>query len=585
LNFGCLIGFFFPSPFTPEEMIWPLSHADATRVSLFDSKITNPHVHFLRLWQGNNFLKNPSEAMKRLLTPFLFLFAILYALLTMLTSCTTDDRMEPVKGKETFSFSQVQRDAGTTDGTSTPAFVLLNLKDGQGHVQENITLALSPIDRGYSSEGLDLQPGNYELLEFTILDGAHKTLYATPKEGSALAPNIAHPLPLGFVVDQNGGGKIVPPVLAVIPDDTPGAFGYTSFGTDTTIPDEVMLIKSNVKVKIGGVLYQNVDAHLRVSGFDANNALQWEKDFNFVGPADNLLEVKNGFHHYSIALVDKWGTNDIQSNIPGKAFWEGRSDGPLPVTYVLVGSKDAKKLSSYVLSNEVIIAGGGTRYQPNIKVEYTYTAAGHIDHIHHQTYNPETAQFEETTTDTFVYEGDVVSGISTVMNGKPYADYQYNYGIENKITATLHYAKELVGTQTTRPDAGNNRVNVTYSYSNGRSFAYAFDVFYKNIVTDLTTQDQVCNFGSYGYDKNINPFLHLGYMDFNFENWSANNKIAEDVRYIACGFPTIIPVSHDYTYDTDGYPLTKITTYRKGSPDDQGAADPSFHTKVEYYYE
>ncbi|SHH78378.1 hypothetical protein SAMN04488109_5384 [Chryseolinea serpens] len=523
--------------------------------------------------------------MKKLLTPFFFLFAILYALLTMLTSCTTEDRLEPANAKETFSFSQVQRDAGTTDGTSTPAFVLLNLKDGQGNLQENITLALSPRDQGYSSEGLDLQPGNYELLEFAILDGAHKTLYATPKEGSALAPNIANPLPLGFVVSQNGGGKVVPPVLAVTPDDTPGAFGYTSFGIDTTNPNEVMLIKSNVKVKIGGVLYENVDAHLRVSGFDANNVLQWEKDFNFVGPVDNLLEVKNGFHHYSIALVDKWGTNDIQSDIPGKAFWEGRSDGPLPVTYVLVGSKDAKKLSSYILSNEVSVAGGGTRYQPNIKVEYTYTAAGHIDHIHHKTYNPETAQFEETTTDTFVYEGDVVSEISTVMNGEPYAEYRYSYGIENKIVATLHYANELVGTQTARPEAGNNRVNVSYSYSNGRAFVYAFDVRYKNIASDQTTQGQVCNTGSYAYDKNINPFLHLGYMDFDFENWPANNKVAEDVHYIACGFPSIIPVAHAYTYDPDGYPITKITTYKKGSQDDQNDSDLSFHTKVEYSYE
>ncbi|HEY5749538.1 MAG TPA: hypothetical protein VIU12_25900, partial [Chryseolinea sp.] len=357
--------------------------------------------------------------MKRFLTPFFFLCAILYALLTMLSSCRTEERVEPENGKTTFSFSQAQRDLGSGHGTSTPAFVLLSLKDGQGNVRENITLALALRDQGYSSEALDLQAGNYELLQFAILDGAHKTLYATPKEGSALAPTIANPLPLGFVVSKNGGGQVVPPVLEVTPDDTPGAFGYTTFGLDPTNTTEVMLIKSNVKVQIGGVLYENVDAHVRVSGYDANNVLQWEKDFNFVGPVDNLLEVKNGFDHYSIALVDKWGTNDIQSEIPGKAFWDGRADGSLPVTYVLVGSKSAKKLLSYVLSNEVSIAGGGTRYQPNIKVEYTYTAGGHLDRVHHKTYNPETAQFEETTTDTFIYEGDVVSEIATVMNGRP----------------------------------------------------------------------------------------------------------------------------------------------------------------------
>ena len=523
--------------------------------------------------------------MKRYLTPFFFLFAILYALLTLLYSCRTEERVEPVVGKEVFSFSMVQRSSSPADDPTTPAFVLLTLKDSQGNIQENISLSLSASDQGYQSAGLDLPVGNYQLLEFVILDGAHKTLYATPKEGSALAPYIASPLPLGFVVAQNGVGQFIPSVLEVMPDDTPGAFGYTSFGLDGTGNTDVMLIKSNVKVEIGGVLYENVDAHIRVNGYDADNVSQWEKDFNFVGPTDNLLEVKNGYHHYNIALVDKWGTNDIQSNIPGQAFWDGRADGSLPVTYVLVGSTKAKKLSSYVLSNEVSVAGGGTIYQPNLKVEFTYTAEGHLDHIHHKTYNPKTTQFEETTTDAFVYEGDVVSEITTTLNDGPYAEYQYRYGIENKITATLHYADELVGTQTSQTDSENNRVNASYSYSNGRAFLYTFDFSYKNIVSDKTTQGQICNTGTYGYDKNINPFRHLGYMDFNFENWPANNKVAEDVQYFTCGFPSIVPVTHAYTYDLDGYPVTKITTYKKGTPDDHTNPDPSFHTKVEYSYE
>lgn len=523
--------------------------------------------------------------MKRLLTPFLFLCAILYALLTILFSCRSEERVEPGLGQEVFSFSQVQRNSDPAAETGTPAMVLLTIKDGQGYMQKDISLSLSAAGQGYQSAGLELPAGNYQLLEFAILDGAHKTLYATPKEGSALAPHIANPLPLGFVVSKNDVGQFVAPVLEVTPDDTPGAFGYTSFGLNGTADAEVMLIKSNVKMNIGGVLYENVDASLRVVGYDADNVSQWEKDFNFVGPADNLLEVKNGFHHYSIALVDKWGATDSQSNIPGKAFFDGRADGSLPVTYVLVGSKNAKKLSSYILSNETRVAGGATTYQPNLKFEYTYTAAGRLEHIYQKTYNPETASFDLTSTDTFFYDGDVVSEIKTVLNGKPYSEYQYSYGAETKITATLHYADELVGTQTTRSDIENNLVNVSYSYSNGRSFLYSFDVHLKNIVTDRTTHGQLCNSGSYGYDKNINPFRHLGYMDFNFVNWPVNNKVAEDVNYFTCGFPSIVPVSHAYTYDPDGYPVTKITTYKKGDPEAQDPTDQPFHTKVEYYYQ
>jgi hypothetical protein len=99
---------------------------------------------------------------------------------------------------------------------------------------------------------------------------------------------------------------------------------------------------------------------------------------------------------------------------------------------------------------------------------------------------------------------------------------------------------------------------------------------------------QICNTGTYKYDKNINPLRHLGYLDFDLQNWSANNKLTEDVHYKACGFPTLIPLKHDYTYDPDGYPVRKITTYKSGSFDGESNPDsstPPRHSKVEFYYE
>jgi hypothetical protein len=123
-------------------------------------------------------------------------------------------------------------------------------------------------------------------------------------------------------------------------------------------------------------------------------------------------------------------------------------------------------------------------------------------------------------------------------------------------------------------------VSVNYSLSNGNSFSYAFNTLYKNIVNDETTQaGQTCNQGSYLYDKNVNPFRHLGYMDFYLLYWSINNKVAEQVDYLACGFPVLMPLFHYYSYDQDGYPIEKITKYKPGANQ-----NTSYHTKINFFY-
>ena len=129
-------------------------------------------------------------------------------------------------------------------------------------------------------------------------------------------------------------------------------------------------------------------------------------------------------------------------------------------------------------------------------------------------------------------------------------------------------------------------MTVNYSLSDGNSLTYEFDILNKNIISDENSQyGQLCNQGNYQYDKNINPFRHLGFMDFNFQNWSVGNKVTEDVHYLACGFPTLIPVSHSYTYDQDGYPLKKITIYKTGSYDRGTTPVSTRHMETNFFYQ
>jgi hypothetical protein len=342
---------------------------------------------------------------------------------------------------------------------------------------------------------------------------------------------------------------------------------------------DVVLIKASIIMAVGGIVYENLDGQIRIKGYDINNALQWAKDYNLIGPLDTL-EAQNGFHHYSIELLDKWGLSDIQDAISGKDIWGGRADGPLPVTYVLGGSIKAKKLLSYVTSAEVNVADSGKVYQLQSRESYTYNG-DRLEYIHHETYNPKTLQFEETGRDAFSYNGKAVSKIVTTLNGQSYSEYRYEYGLENKIIETLHFDNDLAWTVTFTNNYDSSNVSVNYNLSNGNSFFYGFDVKYKNIVSDKTLQSgQVCNQGSYKYDKNINPFRHLGYIDFNLQNWSANNKLIEHVDYLACSFPSLVPLAYYYTYDQDGYPVKKFTKYKSGS--NQNSA---YHTAIDFYYE
>jgi hypothetical protein len=513
--------------------------------------------------------------------------------LTFFNSCRNDDTLLPENGDGTvaFSLSAVTREntGGRVSATATPAAALISIKDNHGNLSENIRLSITPFGQGYISENLSVKAGDYKLTQFVVLDSASKIIYATPVAGSDMARFITNPLSIAFTVSRDASTNVVPEALPVYPTDAPTDFGYANFEFEITGYSSTVLVKTAVKIRVGEILYEDVDAVIRISAYDAGNALKWSKDFNYTGPA-NTLEAKNGYHHYSIELVSKWGAHDVQSDITGKDLWEGRANGLLPVTYVLGGSVKVKKLASYATWMETNVPGEGIVYKPELRVSYVYGADGRLQSIRHEAYNSATSKFDEASIETFSYEEKLK--IRTTLNGNTYSEYQYEYGNrfgENKITVVNYFDNNKTWVMTsTRTADSTNHVKANYSYSTGASFLYEFDFRFKNITSDKTTTNELCDYSTYTYDKNINPFRHLGYLDFNFLNWSINNRLTEDAHYKACGFPVLVPVSYAYTYNQDGYPLTQITTYRAGSFDGEGNPNGGtlpVHRKVEFYYQ
>lgn len=500
-------------------------------------------------------------------------------------SCQHDDSLSPATGGVTFSFTSVARSNGRAHEASDVAFILLSVKGDNGQEQNDIKLRLHAFGQSFVSESLALQKGSYQLTRFFVLDSAENVVYAAPVAGSLRSHGITDILPISFKVGGENT-QIAPAVITVTDTDSPEDFGYTSFGFTVVSGAKSVFIKGAVIMKIGNVIYENLDATISVKGYDSLNSLQWTRSFDFTGPSQ-LLEVKFKFHHYSIELVNKWGVSDVQSDITAAELWKGRADGPMPVTYVLGGAKAARKMTMYVTSEEHNVAGEGLVYQLQNRALFSYDQNNHLQAIRYEGYDVKNQQFVEDHTETFTFSDSVVTKIATTINGVLQKEDLYTYGQQNKIVETLYNNNNLVWTQISTTDFSNGTVSASYNLSNGNAFSYHFTVTYKNMTSDASDRPgEHCADGTYTYDKNINPFRYLGYVDFNFLNWSANNRLTENVHYIACGFPTLIPVSYDYTYNSDGYPLERITTYRGGTFDGEGTSVilPN-HSKTTFSYE
>jgi hypothetical protein len=393
-----------------------------------------------------------------------------FFLLVFAISCQQEENTSPTLGKATFSLSPKARGNGRVGETTTPAFVLLSIKYSSGKVvEEDKKLPLFPFGQGYLSESIELPTGTYQLTKFAVLDAANKVIYATPLEGSDLAKYVADPLPIEFLITENGVENVVPQVLEVTPDDIPESFGYVSFGFE--------IIK------------------------------------------------KTRLDYYT---------------------------------------------QSYNLD--------GLGFSLNSKVVYEYNDSGSLRKYTAFRYNSNTNIFEAERYLIFSYASNRVEYIKGYRSGHntPYVEYSYQY-LANGDVSKITEKNQLSGlnSEANFAYAENGSVKVSYMYFNGRGFEYEFDYTGGNILTDKTTQgSQLCSEGQYTYDSHNSPFKNLGYVDYLLTNLSVNNRLTNNINYVACSFPSLEPVSYAYEYNDNGYPISATTSYK----------NPQAKSKKEFFY-
>ncbi len=82
----------------------------------------------------------------------------------------------------------------------------------------------------------------------------------------------------------------------------------------------------------------------------------------------------------------------------------------------------------------------------------------------------------------------------------------------------------------------------------------------------------------YGYDKNINPYIHMNWPDMLLSRNSKNNISWTGKEYFS-GNMTLDPVTYNYTYDADGYPVSLVKEFRSAR-----TGDILNTTKTTYHY-
>jgi hypothetical protein len=247
----------------------------------------------------------------------------------------------------------------------------------------------------------------------------------------------------------------------------------------------------------------------------------------------------------------------------------------LLVIFILAGCQDDEcpiaatdqKLDYYIESFDV----DGLGFDPQLKVTYEYNSEGRVTQYTVFTYNPEVQSLQELNNFVFTYVNNRVDQIKGYFADQdiPYVEDSYVYLADGRVSkiSEKNTASAVNSEANFSYDAANHSVKVTYTFSNGGSFEYEYFDDGGNVMSDRTTRgSQLCSEGEYTYDQHINPFNDLGYVDFLLTNVSVNNRLTEDVNYVACAFPSLVPESYTYEYNENGYPTNVNTLYKSGSP-------------------
>jgi hypothetical protein len=232
----------------------------------------------------------------------------------------------------------------------------------------------------------------------------------------------------------------------------------------------------------------------------------------------------------------------------------------------LGGSKAARKLQ--VEETFIFIPADGN-YHPQGKTVYKYDGGGRLLRaVYYQKY-PQHADLKLTLVDKFVYEPngrldridrfDADRDTTTV----PASFTAFNYDGQGRVA-------QIYNNQTTETaarvsygiESGFATTHIAYYFGNNASMTYTMKFKGGNKVADGGSGSAGHGeSGTYTYDNHINPYAHMSWPDLYLSHESRNNVVAQQKSY-AGAYPSGDPYKFEYQYDAEGYPTSKVTTYK-----------------------
>jgi hypothetical protein len=153
--------------------------------------------------------------------------------LSFLWQRCTEDPTPATPGNVRFTINPTADPGGRVSSSlPTGASLYVSIREAGGaQVYTLHHINLLKIGEEYISEPVGLPVGNYELTDFLIVNADDEVVYATPKEGSAMAHLVDDPLPAAFAVGEDA---ITGLNVQVVPTGAtpPAAFGYVTFQVD-----------------------------------------------------------------------------------------------------------------------------------------------------------------------------------------------------------------------------------------------------------------------------------------------------------------------------------------------------------------
>ena len=353
------------------------------------------------------------------------------------------------------------------------------------------------------------------------------------------------------------------------PQPVPGSPGQPTQPGKT--PDVVITnLRVKVAVKIGEVVYDSIPATLHIASFDS--AGQVTNQVVELEAGTNTLALYGKHAKYTLKMT-KWGLSDQVTVTRAELATKG--------VIQLGASKAAKRLKSEA---NFFVTSVGTR--PKDVTEYRYDGAGRVIRAIYHEQRLDIDQMDFKWVDKYIYEGGKLDRIERFdafvdTSMVPASFTAFNYDAQGRIAQIYNNQVRETAIQLTYNKEGVHDVTRMYYFfkeadGTTHDMNYSMKFLGGNKVEESARIYSGTRAGTFSYDFNINPYIHMNVVDLYLSNSSKNNTVGVNRGSITDNDP----YRFEYLYDMDGYPQQLLRSYKASG---SGEHRYSIQTMFTYY--